>query len=68
MAWHPTYYTLQLNDPENDTVVLVPSFGVFTDSERAQAEANRYNNTCPGQLQYTVTPVQIIPVQERAHA
>lgn len=68
MAWHPTYYALQLNDPENDTVVLVPSFGIFTDPDKAQGEANRYNNACLGQLKYTVVPVQITSVQEAVHA
>lgn len=68
MAWHPTYYALQLNDPENETVVLVPSFGVFTDSDTAQGEANAYNKSCGGKIHYTVVPVQILPMQENANA
>lgn len=63
MAWQPTYYAIQLNDPEQDVIVLVPSFGIFTDADKAQGEADGYNRACPGKLHYTVVPVNIIAIE-----
>lgn len=68
MAFHPTYYAIQLNDPEQDMVVLVPTFGIFPNADKAQGEADGYNRACPGKLYYSVVPVNIIPQEAKVNA
>lgn len=55
------HYSLQLNDPENDVTVLVPTFGVFSDMESAQELADKHNKHCTAGMYYTAVPVRVVP-------
>lgn len=71
MAWHPTYYTLQMNDEDTSTTVMVPTFGgIFTDADVAQNKADYLNEKCnrDGRFYYSVVPVHILAVEEKTHA
>lgn len=63
-----TYFTLQLNDIENDTIVLVPSFGIFTEIERAQANVDFLNKHDNAKLYYSIVPVNVIPAEQPTNA
>lgn len=63
MAWHSTYYALQLTAPDPDGNVLVPTFGIFSDIDKAQGEADKWTKNCSAGYKYEVIPVTVTAIE-----
>lgn len=62
MAWSPTYYALQLTAPDPDGNALVPTFGIFSDIDKAQVEAEKWTKICSPGYSYIVIPVTVTAI------